>query len=557
MLKFLFVLLVSVMALTYCSSTVIDETNPIVTVKDGALKGSTNNLLDGGKYFSFKGIPYAEPPIGDLRFRDPRPAKPWNGVHDATKHGSVCTQLDIETDKLIPGSEDCLFLNVYTKSLKSSSKLPVMVFVHGGAFISGSGDSDFYGPEFLLQHDVVVVTINYRLEVLGFLNLDTPEVPGNAGMKDQVAALKWIKNNIANFGGDPDNVTIFGESAGAAAVTYHLVSPMSKGLFHKVIAQSGTCIDDWAIERYSVERAFRAGKVLGQDCKSKVELLKLLRSVPAIDLAGMTFKTRTADEERADFAMFFNPVVEKRFKGVESFLNEEGLDILLKGKSNEVPLMIGYNSVEGLMLVLGDRIADKNNDTKFLVPREIRRKISETKSKDMGQRIKKFYVGKEDFSNDTIMPFVNMATDTNFIYNTNRLSAFHAASKKSVFTYRFSYDTDLNIAKIFSSVPSMKGATHADDLFYFFYNSENDGIYKNQKKIKEIIHNLTKMWTNFAKTGNPTPDKSLGVTWQSYNAAKQYMMLEEPPTMRANPDNDRLEFWNNLYCEAKVPCIHL
>ncbi|XP_053602680.1 juvenile hormone esterase [Plodia interpunctella] len=552
-MKFCVFILVNMMVVWSCSC----ETSPTVTVKEGILKGSVNDLLDGGKYFSFKGIPYAQPPIGKLRFKAPLPPKPWSGTYHATKHGEVCPQRDV-TDTLVPGSEDCLFLNVYTKSLLSRPKLPVMVFIHGGAFITGSGNSDWYGPEFLLQHDVIVVTINYRLEVLGFLSLDSPEVPGNAGMKDQVAALRWIQNNIAQFGGDPDNVTIFGESAGSASVTYHLVSPMSKGLFHKVIAQSGSCIDDWAIGRGSIERAFRTSKVLGKESKNIDELLKYLQSVPAVDLVGMTYKTRTADEERADFAMFFNPVVEKKFEGVESFLNEDALEILMKGKSNEVPLLIGYNSIEGLMSVSEDKIIDKNNDTKFLVPREILRKISAEKAKDMGERIKTFYVGDKNFSNDTVKSFVNIVTDTNFIYNMNRFAAYYSATKQSVFAYRFNYDTDLNIAKKYTSIPAMKGATHADDLFYLFYNADVDKAYKNEKKLRDIVLNLTKMWTNFAKSGNPTPDNHLGVTWKPYNAGKQFMMLEEPfLKMGPNPDNDRLVFWNNLYCEAKVPYINL
>lgn len=135
-----------------------------------------------------------------------------------------------------------------------------MVYIHGGAYLYGSGNDDIHGPEFLLQHDITLVTFNYRLEALGFLCLDTPEIPGNAGMKDQVAALRWVQENIEKFGSDPHNVTIFGESAGGTSVTYHLLSSMSNGLFHKVIAQSGVCISDWAQGKYGKDRALRAAK---------------------------------------------------------------------------------------------------------------------------------------------------------------------------------------------------------------------------------------------------------------------------------------------------------
>ncbi|KOB56298.1 Carboxylesterase CXE23, partial [Operophtera brumata] len=167
-----------------CKSSITDHDidDPIVTVKQGQLQGSILKLLNDSPYFSFKGIPYAQPPVGDLRFKAPLPPTPWSGIRNATEHGSYCTQYDMNTNQILNGSEDCLFLNVYTKSLHPHAKIPVMVYIHGGAFMSGSGDTDTYGPEFLIQHDVILVTMNYRLEVLGFLCLDTPEVPGNAGM---------------------------------------------------------------------------------------------------------------------------------------------------------------------------------------------------------------------------------------------------------------------------------------------------------------------------------------------------------------------------------------
>ncbi|XP_013196719.2 carboxylic ester hydrolase [Amyelois transitella] len=432
-----------------------------------------------------------------------------------------------------------------------------MVFIHGGSFNSGSGDSLVYGPKYLLQHDVIVVTINYRLEVLGFLSLNIPEVPGNAGMKDQVAALKWVQNNIAKFGGDPDNVTIFGESAGSASVTYHMISPMSKGLFQKVIAQSGSCIHDWALGRCAKERAFRIGKVLGKDTENIDELLQYLRSVSASDLIGMTYKTRTDDETHLDIPIFFAPVVEKRFEGVVPFLEEEPIDILVKGQTSAVPLMIGYNSGEGILTASDEIISDKNNDTKYLVPREIARKISENKAREMGERIKQYYIGNQIFSNDTINEYVEMATDTNVMYNMIRYANYHTATKEPVFIYRFDYDTDLNVVKKMLRRGYIKGASHADDLFYLFNSLVTDGVYRKQEKLKEIMYNVTKMWTDFAKTGNPTPDNRLGVTWEPLKTVNEYefMLLEDPLSVGPIPEYDRLHFWNNLYCEAGAPCI--
>ncbi|KOB71338.1 Uncharacterized protein OBRU01_13932, partial [Operophtera brumata] len=516
--------------------------DPFVTVKQGQLQGSILKLLNDSPYFSFKGIPYAQPPVGDLRFKAPLPPTPWSGIRNATEHGSYCTQYDMNTNQILNGSEDCLFLNVYTKSLHPHAKIPVMVYIHGGAFMSGSGDTDTYGPEFLIQHDVILVTMNYRLEVLGFLCLDTPEVPGNAGMKDQVLALRWVKENIAKFGGDPDNVTIFGESAGSAAVTHHMISPMSKGLFHKVIAQSGVCIQDWAIARDAKERAFRVAKVLGKETTDTQELLQYLRSVPATDLAKMTYKTRTLDEKSRGLPMYFVPNVEKKFNNVEAFLTQEPIDALLSKNLNKVPLMIGYNSAEGL-LMLEEQLkkAQRYNDNStYLVPRELVPKLTENKMKEFGSRIMKFYTGDLGMGNDTAQGIVDMNTDLHFSYNSHRFAHLYSNLNAPVYMYRFEYATDLNIVKNFLGYSNMPGACHADDLFYLFYNELNKEIYTSQERLHPIVYDLTKLWANFAKTSP---------------SGREYLALNEVMTPGRRADATRVDLWNNMYCEAAVPCI--
>jgi bile salt-stimulated lipase len=188
-----------------------------VTTTTGQVQGiqlSTGILQPN--YFAFKGIPYAEPPIGNLRFRNPVPHRGWSGVRDASEHGEHCPHsgwFGLDSG----GVEDCLFLNVYSSSLTGSRA--VMVWIHGGAFDSGSGDSWVYGPDFLVNDGVVVVTINYRLGALGFLATGDGAAQGNWGLKDMVEALRWVRSNIARFGGNPNAVTVFGESAGSASVS--------------------------------------------------------------------------------------------------------------------------------------------------------------------------------------------------------------------------------------------------------------------------------------------------------------------------------------------------
>lgn len=531
--------------------------NPLVTVEQGTLRGSKKTLLDGSPYYSFKGIPYAEPPIGELRFQAPKPRKPWNGVLEAVEHGPVCPQYDISTSSTIEGNEDCLYLNVYTRSLQSDSKIPVMVYIHGGGYSSGSGNSGMYGPEFIIQHNVVLVTINYRLELLGFLSLDTAEVPGNAGMKDQVAALRWVKGNIVRFGGDPDNVTIFGESAGAASVTYHMLSPMSKGLFHKVIAQSGVCINDWAIGNKTLERAYRVAKLLGKECSDVQDLLEFLRSVDPLKLTCVTYRTRTQDEKYRGLPMYFVPIVEKKFDGVEAFLSEEPIETLMSGNINNVPILLGYNKSEGV-LMLADVLKKKeimNEKPSFIVPREIAQTVSEEKLKEFGERIKRFYFGDEGISADNTATIVDFQTDLYFAYNVHRFAYLYSVYNNPIYLYRFDYETELNFIKNALGQGGIKGAAHADDLFYFFYNPINKHLIGDER-LKKIIYEVTKLWTDFSKTGNPTPDNALGVKWYPYSVnGNKIMFLDEPLRFEQCFEIDRVDFWNKLYSEAGRPCI--
>lgn len=180
--------------------------NLVISTQGGQVSGTEERIgLLGDRYFSWKGIPYAVPPVGNQRWRDPIAHGGWTGVRDGSAHGGSCTD-----------TEDCLFLNVYSTSI--IDKRPVMVWIHGGSFTGGSGDDSTYGPDHLLQEDIVVVTLNFRLGIMGFLSTGDQHAPGNYAMKDILLALRWVQNNILNFGGDPDNVTIFGESSGGCTV---------------------------------------------------------------------------------------------------------------------------------------------------------------------------------------------------------------------------------------------------------------------------------------------------------------------------------------------------
>src|SRR4051794_11180242 len=216
--------------------------------------------------FAFKGIPYAKPPVGELRWRWPESLSPWAGVGDATHFGPICPQAPTQIEALLGGSlgeqsEDCLYLNIWTPSCDDARR-PVMVWIHGGAFVIGAGSQGLYNGRHLAAHDCVIVTINYRLGAFGFLNLRDATngalpATGAEGIADQVLALHWVKRNIAAFGGDAGNITIFGESAGGMSVSTLLTLPAARGLFHKAIAQSGAAHIGYTRERSALmARAF-------------------------------------------------------------------------------------------------------------------------------------------------------------------------------------------------------------------------------------------------------------------------------------------------------------
>ena len=247
------------------SNALMDENWEVVTVQNGSIRGElkTNTLFSDSDYYAFHAVPYADPPIGTLRFKLPEPysksygnsTHPYDASNPYVK--KVCPQLKegnfIDEESM---DEDCLHLSVYRPASVNDS-LPVLVWIHGGHFEYGSGMHQFFGPQrFMKDKDIIMVSINYRLGALGFLSLGNPELPGNAGFWDQVWALKWVQSNIEGFGGDPNMVTIMGEDAGSWSVMYQLLSPQSAGLFKRVISQSGTPMSP-AYHEYSEEKAKR------------------------------------------------------------------------------------------------------------------------------------------------------------------------------------------------------------------------------------------------------------------------------------------------------------
>ncbi|KPJ20839.1 Acetylcholinesterase [Papilio machaon] len=438
-----------------------------VRISDGILEGEVTDNKYGGKIYCFRGIPYAQPPLGDLRFKAPQPVKPWNGVRDAKKLGNECYQYNVVFSKVAKqGSEDCLYVNVFSPNLKPTKPLPVMVFIHGGGFTGGSGSDEFYGPNYLIRHDVIIVTLNYRLEILGFLCLDTEDVPGNAGMKDQVAALRWVQKNISNFGGDPNNVTIFGESAGGGSVSLHLLSPMSKGLFKRVIPQSGIATAHWATGFMVKERSLQLARELGCNSKDEKEIYEFFKALPVEALVNKHITLTYAETNKEVFIVPFSIVVEKQFGNNERFMVGEPIEILRNyGIHEGVDVMEGYTEDDGVAFLGGGKdiskmISQANKYAEFLVPQTM----------------------------SIYCPLIDQM------------------------------EIDMN--------PEIE------------INA----------RLMELIDQVTKLWTNFAKYGNPTPDDSLGVIWKPYTLEGQdFLDIGENLVAGTRPDKDELEFWEQIY----------
>jgi para-nitrobenzyl esterase len=322
-------------------NTAGEKINPgKVKVESGWISGITGN---GGSVKIFLGVPYAAPPAGDLRWRAPQPPVKWEGVRKSDSFCPACMQVQAHsrppwTEEFMSQdslSEDCLFLNIWTPAKTTADSLPVLVYIYGGGFSEGSGSVKVYNGEALAKKGIVAVTINYRLGILGFLahpelTAESPDhASGNYALLDQVAALKWIRNNITAFGGDPTRVTISGQSAGAMSVNMLITSPLAKGLFHRAIAESGSSLGRMTMQ--SLKDAEVAG----------VRFMESKGAKSIADLRAMTYEQLTAVPEGQTPVRFF-------FSNVDGyFLTDNPMAVLTKGTQNDVPTITGMNADEG------------------------------------------------------------------------------------------------------------------------------------------------------------------------------------------------------------------
>ena len=493
-----------------------------VKTEQGKVVGKT---INGGKVRAFLGLPYATAPVGDLRWRAPQPAAKWKGDRDATKYGAHCAQGRVFDDMVFQDagpSEDCLFLNIYTPAdAKDKSKLPVMFWIHGGGFAGGASSEPRHNGDFLPLKGVVLITINYRLGVFGFLVTDelakeNNGVAGNYGLLDMVAALQWVKDNVGAFGGDPNNVTIFGESAGSFAMSTLMASPMAQGLFQKGIGESGAAFPSALnLGGQSVtERAEIDGKWVA---KLGVKDLAELRAMPT---------DKVLDAAKTKGQTGFAPVVDGKF------LTEPVPDTYAAGKQAHVPLLAGWNADEGsFMGMRGMTVPQwKEMATKLFA--------------DRAEEFLKLYPGDTDAR--ALRSAIDFGSDQFIAFGTWKwLEAQRKTGDAPVYRYHF------ELAALPSKYHPGTFAFHSDDIEYVFGTLDTRPGETVRPEDRQLSEAMMTYWTNFAKTGDPNGAAASGAapngaglpTWPKYDTTDNSLIhLNSPITAGPDATRGRYEF---------------
>jgi len=481
-----------------------------------------------GQIRIFKGVPYAAPPIGQLRWKPPQPAAKWHGVRQTTSYGYRCMQPPVYADMIFhdPGpSEDCLTLNIWTPAKDKKAKLPVMVWIYGGGFAGGTTSEARQDGENLAHKGVIVVSMNYRLSIFGFfvhpeLTAESPHhASGNYGLLDQAAAIQWVHDNIKEFGGDPKQVTIFGESAGSFSVSAQMASPLAKNLFQRAIGESGGAFSATLPfaprEQREKQDSEKIAAALGTTKLSELRALSADQIVAAVT------------PKPGGHAVRFPPDIDGYF------LPESVAAIYAAGKQAHIPLIAGWNADEGGIPQKTMTVAE----------------YTEMAQKRFGPDADKFLAAYSATTDDEALRAAkDLAADTFIADSTWRwLEAQVATGGQPVYRYHF------ELTSPGDKFHPAGTAFHSDDIEYVFgtLDSRQEAVWRPEdRKMSEIIQTY---WTNFAKTGDPNGGDL--PKWPAYNQATGWQVMHLTPTPEARPDTlrARYEFLNEQMAKPAAP----
>lgn len=528
----------------------------MVSTKYGPVRGIQKTAATAVEYYSFQRIPYAKPPVGELRFKDAEPPTSWEEPLDCSVQGPAGYQFSKLQNKII-GSEDCLHMNVFTKSLDKGKRLPVMLYIHGGAFNRGSSGVEMYGPDYLIQADVVFVSFNYRIGALGFISFDSPEVglPGNAGLKDQNLALRWVVDNIANFGGNPRNITLFGESAGGCSVHYHMISDLSKGLFQRAIVMSGCSLNNWStVPRRQFSQ--RLAKALGWNGQggdqAALEVLMLAAPEDIVDKQGALL-TENEKENRIMFE--FGPVIEP-YITKSCIIPKDPLQMCREAWSTDMDILIGGNSEEGLFSLSeikeNPAILSNLKDFEYLVPLELDLVRTSQRCKEFGKKLKKHYYGDTEPSFENRDGYLTLMTDKLFWHGLHRTIYGRINSKTTAktYVYRFSVDSETyNHYRIYFCDKNVRGTAHADDLSYIFKNLFSDVPPKDSFEYR-VMTEMIGLFSQFA-SNDGNPNGKVTDIWEpigeDFGTYKCLNIANDGLEFIDFPEMERMKLWDSMY----------
>ncbi|KAH8335477.1 hypothetical protein KR074_002898, partial [Drosophila pseudoananassae] len=534
------------------------EKSPVIQTTHGKVRGTVLKSLYDELFYAFDGIPYAVPPLGTLRFKEPHDIKPWYGIRDCSQPQRKCLQVSSYT-KLVEGSEDCLYLNVSVKKLISEKPLPVMVYIHGGGFKGGDSSRRAWGPDYFMREDVIYVSIGHRLGPLGFLNFadSSLEIPGNAGLKDIVLALRWIKANASCFNGDPERITLFGHSSGSTIVHLLLVSPQTEGLFHKAILMAG----------YSMElnrmpnMEFRLAKHLGYEGENiDGQVLDYLSKADPNLLVSADFFT--AAEKTKGFLLPFVPCVES-YATKNAVLLGEPIDLHRTAWGNRIPIILGANSGEGLgvstMLKKNPtQLKDYQSSPERVLPTTLRNRCDPGKRRELGQQLLSHFceVHGHQLTMELTHNLDSLFTH-NMVHSMDRVIQSRLAfGKAPTYLYRFDFDSpDFNFYRIRFGGKEARGVGHVDELGYIFVIPATFKLDQSRPEFT-AIRRMVAMWVSFAATSDPNADitKPL-VQWSPVTRFGTRMLLNINEDLKfiPQPEYSKLKFYERLFLQAEVP----